>query len=461
MSKVTILGGGGIRTPLLIHGLVSWQPESGSELREISLYDTDRERVGLMAALGQEIARQAGGRVAISLPETVEEAVSGAEFVISSLRVGGMEARARDERIAIAHGIAGQETTGLGGLAMALRTIPVMLSQARAVEQHAPDAWFISFTNPAGLMTEALASHTRLKLIGICDTPSEMFQRLAEALGREVTEVECDYFGLNHLGWVRRIMVDGQDRLAEVLSDDQMLRSLYHADLFDPTMIRTLGMLPSEYLFFYYEQRRALENQRRAGASRGGEIVRLNEALFARLQPAIAGGEVEAALPIYREYLQRRSGAYMKLEAEAGSALGTTAELAEDPFTAATGYHRIAIDVMAALRSENPSRIVLNVANRGAIDDLGVDDVVEVPCLVDRRGARPLESGPLPASVRGLVHAVKEYERMTIRAATERSRRLAKLALMTYPLVGQWGAASAMIDALISEDPDGLGYLEG
>ncbi len=455
MSKVSILGGGGVRTPLLIHGLV----HSTLGLREIALFDVDRERVGLMAALGQEIARQAGGGIMISAPESVEEAVSGAEFVISSLRVGGIEARARDERIAIEHGIAGQETTGLGGLAMALRTIPVMLEHARAVEQHAPDAWFISFTNPAGLMTEALASHTRLKLIGICDTPSEMFQRLAEAMGCEVGEVECDYFGLNHLGWVRRIMVDGQDRLADALGNEQVLRSLYHADLFDPAMIRALGMIPSEYLFFYYEQARALANQRRAGASRGGEIVRLNEELFGRLQPAVAEGRFEAALPIYREYLQRRSGAYMKLEAEAGSALGTAVTLAEDPFSAATGYHRIAIDVMMALRNDSPSRIVLNVANRGAIEDLGSDDVVEVPCLIDRRGARPIESGRLPASVRGLVLAVKEYERLTIRAAVEQSRQLAKLALLTYPLVGQWSTASRMIEALISADPEGLGYL--
>ena len=455
MSKVTILGGGGIRTPLLIHGLV----RAPIGLEEIALYDIDLERAGMMAALGREVARQAGVEVSITTPSSVEEAVTGAEFVVSSLRVGGSAARARDERIAIEHGIAGQETTGLGGLSKALRTIPIMLDHARAVERYAPEAWFISFTNPAGLMTQALSSLTRLKLIGICDTPSEMFHRLAESMGCRVDQIGCDYFGLNHLGWIRQVMVDGENRLPEVLADNRVLRSLYHADLFDPEMIRTLGMLPSEYLFFYYEQQRALENQRRTGASRGAEVVRLNDLLFGELQQAIRAGRMESAIVQYREYLQRRSGSYMKLEAEAGTALGAGVELAEDPFEAATGYHRIAIDVMTALRQNEPTQIVLNVANRGAIEDLAADDVVELPCLIDRHGPRPVESGPLPPTVRGLVLAVKEYERLTIRAAIEGSRDLAKLALMVYPLVGQWQRANQMIEALIREDEEHLGYL--
>ncbi|MEY4167168.1 MAG: hypothetical protein RIR52_992 [Acidobacteriota bacterium] len=456
MSKVTILGGGGIRTPLLIHGLV----HAPLELTEIALFDIDVERAGMMAGLGREVARQAGVGITISTPESIGEAVGGAEFVISSLRVGGTAARARDERIAIAHDIAGQETTGLGGLSKALRTLPVMLEQARAVERYAPEAWFISFTNPAGLMTQALSSLTGLKLIGICDTPSEMFHRIAESLGRPVSGIDCDYFGLNHLGWIRTVMADGEDLLPQLLNDSQRLQSIYHADLFDPVMIRTLGLIPSEYLFFYYEQQRALENQRKTGASRGAEVAQLNDEFFGNLQQAVSEGRMESALRQYREYLQRRSGSYMKLEAEGGTALGSGVALAADPFAAATGYHRIAIDVMTALRRSEPVRIVLNVVNRGAITDLAADDVVELPCLIDQTGPRPVVSGPLPETVRGLVQSVKEYERLTIRAAIEGSRHLAKLALMVYPLVGQWRRADQMIESLIAEDSHHLGYLK-
>lgn len=455
MSKVTILGGGGIRTPLLIHGLV----HAPLGLKEVSLFDLDRERAELMATLGREIAHQAGVDVTISIPESIEDAVTGAEYVVSSLRVGGAAARARDERIAIEHGVAGQETTGLGGLAKALRTIPVMIEQAQVVERCAPEAWFISFTNPAGLMTQALSGLTRLRLIGICDTPSEMFHRLAAALDRPVAEVECDYFGLNHLGWIRRILIDGVDQLPRLISDNRLIESLYHAKLFNPEMIRLLGLIPSEYLFFYYEQSRALSNQQQTGASRGAEVERLNAEFFGELNRLTSSGKVGNAIDRYREYLQRRSGSYLKLEAEGGTAIGTAVAMAEDPFEAETGYHRIAIDVMLALRRKEPTRMVLNVANRGAISDLAEDDVVEIPCLIDRNGPRPVESGKLPESVRGLVLAVKEYERLAIRAAIERSHQLATLALMTYPLVGQWDRAERMVRALISSDQKHLGYL--
>ena len=458
MRKVTLIGGGGIRTPLVVHGLA--QAQARLSLGEIALYDIDRERLALVASLSREAARQLGSTLNITTPDNLADAVTGAEFIIHSIRVGGIAARARDERLAIEHGIAGQETTGIGGLAKALRTIPVVLEQARVIEQHAPDAWFISFTNPAGLMAQALTQHTRLRAIGICDTPTEIFHRLALALNAQPEEVRCDYFGLNHLGWVRRVELRGQDVTERVLNDDALLRGLYSAELFDPAMIRALSLIPSEYLYFYYEQQRALANQHAAGASRGEEIVRLNVDLFAQLEREITASQLPHALTIYRDYLRRRSGSYMKLEAEAGSALQAGVEQEEDPFDAATGYHRIALDVMTALVSTQPSRIVLNVANRGAINGLNHDDVVEVPCLIDRHGPQPLAVGTLPASVSGLVQAVKEYERLTIRAAVEGSKELARLALLAYPLVGEWQPASHLLEALCACDAEHLGYLQ-
>jgi 6-phospho-beta-glucosidase len=457
MRKVTIIGGGGVRTPLVIHGLV--QARALLNLGEVALYDVDRERLEIMAALSQETARQLGGTFNITTPDNLAEAVTGASFIIHSIRVGGIAARARDERLAIEHGVAGQETTGVGGLAMALRTIPVALEQARVIERYAPDAWFISFTNPAGLMTQALTGHTKLRVVGICDTPSEIFHRLAGTLQAQPDEIRCDYFGLNHLGWVRRVLLRGRDVTVQVLNDDAVLRSLYSADLFDPAMIRALGMIPSEYLFFYYEQQRALANQRAAGASRGEEVAKLNADLFGQLQSAINAGQAPQALALYRDYLRRRSGSYLKLEAEADSALRAGVEQAEDPFDAATGYHRIALDVITALSGAEARRIVLNVSNRGAIADLADDDVVEVPCQVDWHGPQALAVGRVPTHVRGLLQSVKEYERLTIRAAVEKSKELARLALLTYSLIGQWQPARRLVDALCESDPEHLGYL--
>jgi 6-phospho-beta-glucosidase len=200
MNKLTILGGGGVRTPLVIYGLAQAREVLG--IRELCLFDLDMGRAETIARLGREIVRQAGGGFEITVSTDVSQAAEGAGMVLNSVRVGGIAGRARDERIAIEHGFAGQETTGAGGAAMALRTLPVTLGHARVVERVAPGAWFVNFTNPAGLMTQALTQNTKLQVIGICDTPSELFHRIGDALGIPAHELDVDYAGLNHLGWV-------------------------------------------------------------------------------------------------------------------------------------------------------------------------------------------------------------------------------------------------------------------
>jgi 6-phospho-beta-glucosidase len=418
-----------VRTPLLIYGLA----QSGLAIGELATYDLDTERARVMAGLGRELSS-----FQIRVHDRIETAVEGAQFVLSSIRVGGISARARDERIALEHGLAGQETTGPGGLAMALRTVPVAIAQARVVEKFAPQAWLINFTNPAGLITQALTTHTGVRAIGICDTPAELFHRIGEALGGRV---ECDYAGLNHLGWVRRVWIQGQDVTARLLADDGALRSLYPADLFDPELIRALGLIPSEYLFFYYSQRKAYTNQERAGTTRGAEIERMNAGLFEQLR----GPD---PIRTYRNYLAQRNASYLKLEA--GSGAGDDAAQ-QDPFETATGYHRIAIEVMQALSSDEPRRVVVNVPNCGAIPDLADEDVVEVPCSISCAGAVPEKTGALPESVRGLVESVKAYERTAIRAAVERSAALAHLAMLECPIIGDWELAVRLRKALLGD----------
>lgn len=453
MRKVTIIGGGGVRAPLLIHGLA--QAQALLKISEVTLFDIHVGHTETIARIGREIVRRMGAGFHIRVTSRLEEAADGAEFVLSSIRVGGMAGRARDERLAIDHGLAGQETTGPAGAAMALRTIPVTLGHAKVVQRVAPGAWFINFTNPAGLITQALTQNTSLKIIGICDTPSELFHRIAVAVGASLDEIVCDYAGLNHLGWVRRVHLRGADITDRLLADTELLRGLYPAGLFDPALIQTLRLIPTEYLFFYYSQRRAYRNQLKAGASRGEELARMNTQLFEGLG-ALADAE---ALEAYRSYLQQRNASYMKLEGQSGSAFAAV-ENEPDPFDAATGYHRIALDVMSGLLSDRPREIVLNVLNRGAIDDLDPGDIVEVPCEVDRTGAHPRRTGRLPESVRGLTLAVKAYERTAIRAALEGSRAMAQLALLEFPSIGQWELAGDLLSSLTAADPDGLGHLK-
>lgn len=450
--KIALIGGGGVRTPLLVHGFA----ESGVPVSELALYDVDANRASIIAGLSGPLA---AGAFTVKPYARLEDAVEGAACVLSSIRVGGIATRARDEHIAMEHGYAGQETTGPCGAAMALRTIPVVLEQARTVERHAaPGAWYVSFTNPAGLISQAVAAHTGLRAIGICDTPSEVFHQIATALGAGIKDVHCEYGGLNHLGWVRRVLLRGEDVTARLLADDGLLRGLYPSHgLFDPRLIRALGLIPTEYLYFVYDQRRALRNQRQAGSTRGAEIERLNAGLFAALE---AESSAQGKLEIYRQYLMRRNASYFKLEAESGSAFNADASAQPDPFAAATGYHRIAVEVLRGLFGGRPSNVVVNVPNRNhIITELAEDDVVEVECAISERGAEPLPYGSLPELVRGLVLSVKAYERTLIRAATERSRTLAELALLEYPIVGQWEPACQVLSALIAADPS-LQYLQ-
>jgi len=453
MRKVTIIGGGGVRTPLVIYGLAQAQPILN--LGELMLFDVDEQRAATVARLGREIVRQSGNHFEIKTASHLESAVENAVFILNSVRVGGMSARARDERIAINHGMAGQETTGPGGAAMALRTLPVTLSHVQTIQRVAPDAWFINLTNPAGLITQAITQETKLRVIGICDTPIELFHRIAEVLSEPYRDMTFDYAGLNHLGWIRRVLLRGEDITERILRDTPLLRKIYPTDLFDPALIQTLRLIPTEYLFFYYSQRKAYRNQVQAGASRGEELVRMNDGLFGQLASQDSG----KALQTYRDYLLRRNASYMKLEAEAGSAF-TVEEQGQDPFDAATGYHRIALDVMTALVSDSPREVVVNVRNSGAIEDLEPDDIVEVPCDLDRTGPRPRRTGRLPDSVRGLVQSVKAYERTAIRASLARSRALAHLAMLEYPIIGQWEVATEVLQSLCKSDPEGLGYLQ-
>lgn len=443
--KIAFLGGGGVRTPLVVFGI----NESAKRLdaEELVLYDVDRERVEMIARLGREVVRREGGPLRVSVAGTPEEAVDGATFVLNSVRVGGIATRAQDECSSIRCGYPGQETTGPGGIAMGQRTIPVAIEYARMVERIAPRAWIINFTNPAGLITQAVMHHSNARVVGICDTPTEMLHRIQSALGATPQEVECEYVGLNHLGWVRKITLRGEDVTDRVLNDDAILSQLYSAPLFDHELIRALRLIPTEYLFFYYSRRRALENQRRQGTTRGEQIAQMNEELADRLMRNFADNDEQAALQTYVDYLNLRSGSYMKLEGEGQSAFEQ--EIApEDPFRSATGYHRIALDVMNALCDAEASRVIVNVRNNGIIPEIDPGDVIETSSLIHDDRIDPLAVGPLPEAVRGLVLAVKAYERAAIEAAISGSERDLRKAMLLYPAIGEWEPSAELLKTM-------------
>jgi len=445
--KIALIGGGGVRTPLVTFGVNDAAADLGAE--ELVLWDPDAERMGIMARLGRAIVKAEKGPLRVREASSIEDAVEGADFVMNSIRVGGIAGRASDELAAIKHGYPGQETTGPAGAAMALRTVPIAIAQANLVKELSNDGWVVNFTNPAGLITQAVTDHTAAKVVGICDTPTELFHNIAHALGASLSEVTCDYVGLNHLGWVRKISLRGEDVTDQVIDDDAILAKLYSAPLFDYEMIRTLRLIPTEYLFFYYCRRRALGNQQKQGSSRGAEVEALNQSLLATLSDRLNADDGQGAVAAYAAYLNRRSGSYMKLEAEAGSAFDKDATFNIDPFRVASGYHRIAIDVMSALTGAKPARIVVNTLNRGALASLPAADIIETACDISENRIRPVPIQPLPDPVIGLVHSVKAYERAAIEAALTDSRPIARKALLIHPAIGEWDPTKALLEDLL------------
>lgn len=440
--KLTIIGGAGVRVPLVTNGL--FREETGIAVDELALFDTNTERAATIARISEAMARRAGGKLRVSLPRSLDEALEGCSFVVSSIRVGGISGRIRDERIALEHGLPGQETVGPGGFALALRTIPVLVDYGRRVAERAPQAWMINFTNPVGIMAEAfIREGISARCIGVCDTPREQFLHVAEALEIPLEAAYFDYLGLNHLGWIRAVLVHGRDVLQDLMASDEALDRAYPLGLFQKSFLRTLRLLPTEYLFYYYSTHEAFRRTVAAGNTRGGLIQELEGPLMQSV--AEAGQDERRILAAYDLYLARRNASYMAIETGGSVESGRIDEARANLYQSAAGYERIALDVIGAIHNNQARVMPVDVANQGAIQDLDSATAVEVPCAISANGARPLAAGRLPDQIRGLLLQVKEFERITVDAALRGSRSLAIDALATNPLVERRELAEKLV----------------
>jgi len=444
VDKVAVLGGGGVRVPLLLHGLLRRTKDLG--LEEIVLYDLRQDRAALMAALGEAMGRDLGGGARIRVADGLDEALEGAAFAFSAIRTGGAEGRILDERIPLRHGLIGQETTGMGGMSMALRTIPVVLDVAERLERLAPKAWLLNFTNPSGLIVEALHEEGHGRVVGLCDAPSGLKGDLCRHLGLAEEHVSLGYQGLNHLGWVQSVRIGGVDGLPALLEGaGDLCRGVRSLGFFGPELIQSLGLLPNEYLYYFYFRRRALERELSLERTRGEMVRDWNERLYAEVWAALEQGEPGAALARYREVLAERRNSYMSEVTRTEHDRGIT----RDTIFAEEGYEGLALRVMTALSGLGDADLQLNVPSRGVSDILDPEEVGELSCDVDRHGAHPRPAPPLPLGARSLVRAVKDYERLTVRAAVHGDRSAALEAASAHPLIGDRDAAAACLDELL------------
>ena len=413
--KVTLIGGGGFRAPMLDRSL-AWGADAIG-IDEVVSYDTDEARLRSIADVLRAMDEERGGGLPRRTTTDLDDALDGAGAVLAAIRVGGNAGRVVDETVPVELGVLGQETVGPGGIAFALRTLPVMRELAARVATRAPDAWFLNFTNPAGLVTEALRDILGDRAIGICDSPISLGRAVAAALGRPANALELDYAGLNHLGWLTAAREDGLDRLPELLASDRAT-DVEEVRLFGLERVRELGMIPNEYLAYYEQADAIVRRMRERGATRGQQVAAQQTGFFDERFDGPAD-----ALAGWRRARDARHLTYMD---EAGGDRETTeAGIAPTDGPQDEGYGAVAVGFLRAVVTDAAERLIVNTANMGRLPFLDDDAVVEAPTLVGREGCAPVAVGALLPEQRELVIRVKEVERLTLRASSERSAALA------------------------------------
>ena len=423
--KVAVIGGGSSYTPELMEGFI--HHIATLPVREVWLVDIEagREKLSVVGALAKRMIEKAG--VQIDLHQTLDrrEAIEGADFVLTQLRVGLLDARARDERIPLRYHCIGQETTGAGGFAKALRTVPVILDICRDMRELAPNAMLLNFTNPAGLVTEAVIKYGGVKAIGLCNLPIGMRMNIANTLGVGLERIDTEMVGINHLNWTTRIFLDGDDITSGFLDRYLGSQGMTPANIpdleWDPELLQTIGAIPCGYLRYYYMPDEMLAEEQEAARTTGtrAEVVKRVEAELFDLYR-------DPNLAIKPKQLEQRGGAY---------------------------YSEAAVRLMDSIYNNTKDIQTVNVRNGKTLPYLPEDASVEVNCVISRDGAIPLPpTVPLAASSRGLLQVVKAYESLAVEAAVHGDRAAAFEALTVHPLVPSVAVAKQLLHDILAEN---------
>jgi 6-phospho-beta-glucosidase len=428
--KVAVMGGGSSYTPELIEGFI--KNHSVFPVRDLYLVDIEagRQKLETVGNLAKRMIEKAG--VPIRLHTTFErkEAIEGADFVTSQMRIGMLDARSRDEKIPLKYGLIGQETTGAGGFAKALRTVPVILDIAKDMEQLAPDAYMINFTNPAGIVTEAVLKYSNIRTMGLCNLPIGTRMQIAKLCEVDVSKVDIEMVGINHLNWTTRIVVDGVDITRDVLSKAAGASGLTMKNIpdfgWDAEFLQSVGALPCSYHRYYYMKDIVFEDMNKKflekGTTRADDVKRVEAELLELYK--------DPNLSIKPPQLEQRGGAY---------------------------YSEAAVNLIKSIYNNTKDIQTVNVRNNGIIPFLPNDVSVEVNCVIDSEGAHPLQiAAPLTPQIRGLMQVVKAYEELTVKAAAEGDYAAGLQALTIHPLVGSAKLAKQLLDEIISVNKEYL-----
>ncbi len=439
--KMTIIGAASPRFPLLLNTIL----QKKIPVDELSLYDLDYSRLKLLRlTLFQSILNQYTEKPDLTIHSELVPAVEGADFIFSSIRVGGQKSREQDEQIPLSFDTIGQETIGAGGFSLALRTIPIVIEQADSIHRAAPDSWLINFTNPAGIITQAIKKLSRhKKVIGICDAPEVITKIVSELYEVPASKVDIRYFGINHLGWVHSVTVDKSEVLPEII--EKKLELFFRKEPFYAgmrTSIEETGLLPNEYFYYYQNSEAVVRNQKQNKMSRASFIRLIDNELLKALK-----SEDGQAIEHFNNYMNKRNDSYMTNETGYERVPGKFSLLdqRED-----WGYDAVALSVLNSLVSDTGRHPIINIENGDYCPYLEENDTIEVSSIRSEQGFSPLGECPhFPAEYRDLLQQVKQYERLTVDAAESRDYNTVVKALKTHPIIPV-DRAEALAEALFA-----------
>ena len=420
--KISVIGGGSAYTPGLIEGLLNIYQEV--PYSEICLMDIDNRKLDIVGAIVTKIVASAQPKVKISTTTDRIEAIKDSAFILCQIRVGGLAGRVMDERIPLRYQVIGQETVGPGGFAMALRTLPEMYAIAKDIKEHAPEAWLINYSNPSGMVAAMLAKYTDINAVSICDVPIGIQHFVASLLKLPRRKVKLDYVGLNHLGWFRRVLVDGEDimpALREMAQNTDIVPLLPTDDektleesIMMVRIFKKLGVIPSPYLQYYYLSRECLKVQLESQKTRGEVVQGIEKELLAHFAEVVKGDDTHL--------WKSRGGEW---------------------------HSELMVSMLSSIHNDKSEEFVVNVLNQGAVPGMPPEACVEIPCLIDKRGVRPLTVARPSHDMLGLMQVVAAYETLTVEAAMEQDYRKALLALNLNPLVPSLEVAEKILNDYI------------
>lgn len=419
--KLVVIGGGSSYTPELVEGIINNFDQL--PIQELWLVDIPQgqHKLEIVGNLAKRMVEKSGLPIRVELTLDRREALPGADFVSTQIRVGLLEARAQDESIPLKYGVIGQETTGPGGMMKALRTIPVLLGICRDIEELCPDAWMLNFTNPAGMVTEAINRYSNVKSIGLCNSPIGVYKWLSKLYDVPTDKIYAEFVGLNHLHWVTKVTVNGESKLEELLDGGESYSAKNVPGLdWNANLIRSIGAIPSYYLKYFYLTKEMFEDQLAAQKKDGSRAI-----IVKRVEDELFELYKDPNLSVKPKQLEQRGGAY---------------------------YSEAAVNLMVSIYNDKRDIQTLNVRNGNTIPFLPADASIEVNCIVSKQGPMPVSISNIPAGIPGLIHAVKTYERLAIDAAVTGDRNLALQALVCNPLIPSVNVADKMLEEMLEQN---------